>query len=116
MSFIFAVAATLVFCYFIVGVAIYYFRELGVDGSSEKSGRQVYSCLCMRRSTVIPKEFVEFLLTSLPLEPRYFHGLLCSSHEPCNLSIRSRLLRRNLVVLETKIIYKGLEFFATCRT
>ena len=73
-------------------------------------------CLCVRRWTVIPKKLVQFLLTSVPLESHYFHGLLYASHKPSNLSIRSRLLWRNLAVLETEIIRKGLQFIATCWT
>ena len=102
----------LVLSHFIVGVAIYYFRQLNVDRSSEKRGERMYPCLCVRRRTVIPKKLVQFLLTSVPLESHYFHGLLYASDKPSNLSIRSRLLWRNLAVLETEIIRKGLEFIA----
>ena len=43
---------------------------------SEKSGRRVYPCLCVRHGTKVPKKLVQFWLTSLLLERRYLHGLL----------------------------------------
>ena len=49
---------TLVLSHFIVGVAIYYFRELSLDRSSEKSRRRMHPCLCVRCSTVIPKKLL----------------------------------------------------------
>lgn len=106
----------LVLSHFIVGVAIYYFSHFIVDRSSEKRGPRMYPCLCVRRRTIIPKKLVQFLLTSVPLESHYFYSLLYASHKPSNLSIRSRLLWRNLAVRETEIIRKGLEFIATCWT
>ena len=106
----------LVLSHFIVGVAIYYIRQLNVDRSSEKRGPRIYPCLCVRCRTAIPKKLVQLLLTSVPLESHYFHGLLYASRKPSNLSIHSRLLWRNLAVLETEIIRKGLEFIATCWT
>ena len=71
-------------------------------------------CLCVRRRTVIPKKLVQFLLTIVLLESHYFHGPLYASHKPSNVSIRLRLLWRNLAVLEIEIIRKGLEFITTC--
>ena len=65
----------LVLFHFIVGVAIYYFRQLNVDRSSEKRGPRMYPCLCVRHRTVIPKKLVQFLLTNVPIESHYFTGI-----------------------------------------